>query len=99
MAMGGAASPGCGGEAADPRGEKVPVPATPEADGGDRQDQMTSRRISTFSERAAWLKEHPELHGKSRREIVDAMKRAGLIAISTYALDVRIYKEHGEDKP
>lgn len=61
--------------------------------------KMTSRRNSTFSERIKWLEAHPELQGKSRREIVDAMKRAGLIAISTYELDVRIFKEKGDDVP
>lgn len=60
---------------------------------------MTSNRKSTFSERARWLKKHPELHGKSRREIVDAMKRAGLVAMSTYERDVRLFKEKGPDVP
>lgn len=60
---------------------------------------MTSNRKSTFAERVAWLKRHPELEGRSRREIVDAMKRVGLVAISTYEKDVRIYQKKGRDEP
>jgi hypothetical protein len=47
-----------------------------------------SRHKSTLQEKQRWLESHPELRGQTRHQIVAAMKKAGLIAPSTYPLDV-----------
>lgn len=48
---------------------------------------------STVEEKERWLAAHPELQGKPKVVIVRAMKKAGLIASSTYAADVAISRE------
>jgi len=48
------------------------------------------RKSSTVPEKVAWLRHHPELWDKTTTEIVKAMKKAGLVAQSTYYLDVRV---------
>ena len=40
---------------------------------------------------------HPELNDASKMEIVKAMKKAGLVAPTTYVGDVRIWQRTGSD--
>jgi len=46
---------------------------------------------STRAQRRQWLYEHQrELKNASKREIIKAMKKAGLVAPTTYAMDVKL---------
>ena len=48
------------------------------------------RPKSTREQRRQWLYEHRELKNASHREIVKAMKKAGLLSPSTYFGDVKL---------
>jgi hypothetical protein len=47
-----------------------------------------ARKLSTFEQRTSWFNEHPELHGKTKIEVVRAMQKAGLVSPTTYWRDV-----------
>jgi len=53
---------------------------------------MTSRAKSTFEQRVEWLREHPEIAKLPKPQIVKALKKAGLVAVTTYWADVRLPK-------
>ena len=51
---------------------------------------MTNRARSTLQDRLQWLESHPDMRGQTKREIVKAMKKDGLIAPTTYVFDVTL---------
>lgn len=49
-----------------------------------------SRYCATREEKVAWLRQHPELWDEPKKEIVSAMKRAGMVSHTTRVVDVDV---------
>lgn len=49
-----------------------------------------SRYCASREEKVAWLSQHPELWNEPKKDIVSAMKRAGLVSYMTRPVDVDV---------